>query len=102
MGICNANVVGKGITTKNILLHYDLKKLTADSMLLPDFGWVSDMPANNSQGETYHSYEIESMALDESTGKMAAVFNTNVSDQARICIHGIDLWYIGRSILYNK
>lgn len=97
VGICNANVVGKGITTKNILLHYDLKKLTADSMLLPDFGWVSDMPANNSQGETYHSYEIESMALDESTGKMAAVFNTNVSDSSQD-LHSRDRFMVYRTI----
>lgn len=35
------------------------------------------MPENNKAGETYNSYELESMALDN--GHMVAVFNQNVS-----------------------
>lgn len=43
----------------------------------PDFGFVTNMPKNNKAGETYNSYELESMALDN--GHMVAVFNQNVS-----------------------
>ena len=96
VGVCNADPNLRK-TTKNILLHYDLEKLTADSMLLPDFGWVSDMPAENSQGEKYNSYEIESIALDESTGKMVAVFNTNVSDSSQD-LHSRDRFMVYRTI----
>lgn len=70
------------ITTKNTLLHYDLNKFIKDTPLHPDFGFVTDMPAQNAEGEKYNSFELESVALhiDESNKpyKMVAVCNANV------------------------
>lgn len=73
----DSNVTGKNITTKNTLLHYDLKKLTAKTILHPDFGFVTNMPATNAEGQIYNSFELESIALDPQTKKLTAVCNAN-------------------------
>lgn len=65
------------ITTKNTLLHYNLKKLDANNLVYPDFGFVTDMPAKNVEGQVYNSFELESIALDTNTKKLAAVCNAN-------------------------
>ena len=67
------------ITTKNTLLHYNLKKLDDSKLLYPDFGFVTDIPAKDAQGRTYNSFELESVALDQNN-KLIAVCNVNVKD----------------------
>lgn len=76
VGVCNADLDSRK-TTENIMLHYDLSKLNTNTNLNPDFGFVTNMPNNNSVREKYNSYELESMAINK--GKMVAVYNTNVS-----------------------
>lgn len=67
------------ITTKNTLLHYNLRKLDSSNLLYPDFGFVTDIPAKDAQGRTYSSFELESVALDKNN-KLIAVCNVNVKD----------------------
>lgn len=67
------------ITTKNTLLHYNLKKLDDSKLLYPDFGFVTDIPAKDAQGRKYNSFELESVALDQNN-KLIAVCNVNVKD----------------------
>ena len=79
VGTCNANLAAQNVvTTKNTLLHYDLKKLSTKTSLYPDFGFVTNMPAKNAEGQVYNSFELESVALDTNTKKLAAVCNVNV------------------------
>lgn len=65
------------ITTKNTLLHYNLKKIDARNPLYPDFGFITDIPSKDTQGHTYNSFELESVALDKNN-KLIAVCNVNV------------------------
>ena len=65
------------ITTKNTLLHYNLKKIDAHNPLYPDFGFITDIPSKDTQGHTYNSFELESVALDKNN-KLIAVCNVNV------------------------
>ena len=75
----NVSGVTTKITTKNTLLHYNLKKLDDSKLLYPDFGFVTDIPAKDAQGRTYNSFELESVALDQNN-KLIAVCNANVKD----------------------
>lgn len=77
--VVTCHLINEQQTTKNTLLHYDLRKLDSRSIsdtskaLVPDFGFITDMPTGLLGGDPYYTFELESVAINN--GQMAAVYN---------------------------